>query len=359
MIDFGAERWQKIEADYTSWWNGELDRPIIQFVVGGRDSGRPEPSIPYHSFTAFYDMSISADAVVDRWDYELSSRKYLGDAFPYEWLNFGPGVIAAFLGAKLECGADTVWYHPEDEKDISQIDWQFNPDNDWYRRVIDICEAANRRWEGSVQIGTTDLGGNLDILSTFRPSEKLLFDLYDNPEDVKRLTWRAHELWWQYFEEINKVLRPTNPGYTSWCPMFSSVPFYILQCDFSYMIGPDMFDEFAKPELEASCKRLGNAFYHLDGPGELPHLDSLLAIPELKGIQWVPGAGAPDYKHWPEVYRKIRDAGKMIQVYGEPDVIDALAEQLGSAKGIMFMGYAKNEQEALDCLSKYGSVRYC
>ena len=61
-----------------------------------------------------------------------------------------------------------------------------------------------------------------------------------------------------------------------------------------------MFDE-SKPELAASCRRLKNAFYHLDGLGQLPHLKSLLSIPELKGIQWVPGDGQPDVTEWPAV----------------------------------------------------------
>jgi hypothetical protein len=89
----------------------------------------------------------------------------------------------------------------------------------------------------------TDLGGNLDILASFRPSDALLLDLYDHPEDIKRLTWQAHEAWWRYFNELNAVLRPPNPGYTAWTPIFSESPYYMLQCDFCYMIGPDMFDD--------------------------------------------------------------------------------------------------------------------
>ena len=51
------------------------------------------------------------------------------------------------------------------------------------------------------------------------------------------------------------------------------------------MLGPEHFEEFVKPEIVASCNRLGNSFYHLDGVGQIRHLDSLLAIAELKGIQ--------------------------------------------------------------------------
>jgi 5-methyltetrahydrofolate--homocysteine methyltransferase len=174
----------------------------------------------------------------------------------------------------------------------------------------------------------------------------LATDLYDHPEHVKRLTWQTHDLWFRYFDRINRLLQPVNPGYTCWCPIFSSRPYYMLQCDFSAMISPAMFDEFVKPELAATCRRLPNAFYHLDGPGQLPHLDSLLEIPELKGIQWVPGAGQPDWRYWPDVFRRIRAAGKLIQVYGWPlETLDVLAEQIGSPKGICLIGEAGLEQE--------------
>jgi len=260
-----------------------------------------------------------------------------------------------------EVAPDTVWFRPRVECEIEDMRFAPEPANRWLKRIEDICRAGIDRWEGRVQIGMTDLGGNLDILSTFRPAEKLLLDLYDHPDAVKRRTWEAHELWFRYFNEIDAILRPANPGYTAWAGLFSETPHYMLQCDFCYMISPAMFDEFVKPELAAACRRLDNAFYHLDGPGQLPHLDSLLEIPELKGIQWIPGAGNPSFAHWPEVYRKIRAAGKLIQVYvgsgDELGLIDTLAGQLGSARGIVAIGSvpAADEERLTRVLAKYGA----
>lgn len=356
-IEFSAERWEKTKSDYSAWWAGELKRPLMQFVVPGHDPGRPEPNLPQYAFTAFYDLSVSAEDVVDRWDYDLSSVRYLGDAFPTVFVNFGPGVLAAFLGAQLLTSpeAQTCWFHPEREEEITDLNFAYDPDSIWLKRISDIYRAAADRWGDMVQLGMTDLGGNLDVLSTFRPAEQLLYDLYDYPDDVKRLTWQAHELWFRAFGELDSIVRSTNPGYTAWAPIFSTEPYYVLQCDFCYMIGPDMFDEFVKPELAAACKRLTNPFYHLDGPGQLPHLDSLLTIPELKGVQWVPGAGVPGWEAWPEVYRKIRDAGKLIQVYGGPYVLDALYEHLGSVEGVILIGWGVSEADAQACMERYGA----
>lgn len=357
-IDFTPERWGKVKENARHWWAGELDRPLIQIRLGGADPGRPAPDLPAYPFAARYDLSVPAGAIIDRWDYELSRVRYLGDAFPAIWPNFGPGVAAAFSGARLEADERTVWFHFDEDKEAADLEFAYAPDNVWLRRIKDICRAAVERWQGLVQVGMTDLGGVLDILSTFRPGEKLLLDLYDDPESVQRLIREIIELWWRYFAEIDAVLRPANPGYTAWTPIFSSAPYYMLQCDFCYMIGPEMFDEFVQPELAAMCRRLAHPFYHLDGSGQLCHLDSLLAIPELKGVQWIPGAGQPDMGHWPEVYRKIRAAGKLIQITGRFEVLNEVAEQIGGAEGIVMIASGDISQQAAAeaLLKKYGAL---
>ncbi len=356
-IDFGPERWEETKDNYRKWWAGELERPLLHFVMPGGNPDRPEPALPSKSFTVFYDLSVSADEIVDRWDYDLCCQRFLGDSFPAVFPNFGPGVGAEFLGCGLEIDepGETVWFHPKEDASLDEMRIAYTEDSLWFKRIADIKAAAGRRWQGEVQIGMTDLGGAVDILSSFRPSEKLLLDLYDSPERVKELTWQIHDAWLRYYEQFDRLLKPTNPGYSCWATIFSCEPHYMLQCDFAYMIGPDMFEEFVLPELAAVCKKLPNCMYHLDGPGQIPHLDSLLSIPELKGIQWVPGAGNPDCAHWPEVYGKIRKAGKLIQAFGGPEVLDALNEQLGTLKGVQLWGWggAENEAATVECIKKY------
>jgi 5-methyltetrahydrofolate--homocysteine methyltransferase len=357
-IRFDASRWERVRENYARWWAGELKRPLVQVTLHGVDPGRPKPVLPMSGFTANYGLAVPPETVVDVWDHHLASQEYLGDAFPGIWPNFGPGVGAAFLGAVLEARWESVWFYPRHTADIAGLRLAFDAENVWLRRVKDLCRAAVERWQGQVLVGMTDIGGNLDLLSTFRPGEQLILDLYDHPGEVKRVTWEAHEAWWRIFDDINAVLQPVNPGYSAWTPIYSAEPYYMLQCDFCYMIGPDMFDEFVKPELAASCRRLGNAFYHLDGPGELPHLDSLLTIPELKGVQWVPGAGAKPCEQWPEVYRKIHEAGKLIQLWGGASTLDTLVSQIGTAEGIVIMTGmpADRRSEAEAFLAKYGAL---
>ncbi len=358
-IDFDPERWDRLRETYRLWWAGELDRPIVPVELAGRDPGRPKPDVPLLTQATCHQLDIPAEAIVDRIDYELSTRYFLGDAYPrVNFDAFGPVVISAMLGARLDNSSGQVWFSPEQERPIAEIHFEFDPGNIWFQRIRDICLAGLERWQGEMLIGMPDLGGNLDILAVFRPGEALLLDLYDYPDEVKRLLDEAHTIWHRVVEEINGILQPANPGYSDWSGILTGQPSYMLQCDFSYMIGPDMFDAFAGPELEATCARLPRSFYHLDGVDALAHLDSILAIEALDGVQWVPGAGQPGCAHWPEVYRKIHAAGKKTQVVdSDLDGLQAVIEQIGTSRGVhqfLIQASAEEGDSIRDRLRTYG-----
>ena len=141
------------------------------------------------------------------------------------------------------------------------------------------------------------------------------------------------------------------------------IPWHGFQSFYDFSVPVEKIVDWFEYNLE-SAVYLGDSFPHANpyfGPGELPHLDALLSIPELKGIQWIPGAGQPDYTQWPEVYRKIRAAGKLIQIYvGESPQgwkgLDILADQLGSAKGIVMIGGGtlQDEDQVNRVLERYG-----
>ena len=345
-IQFSKTRWAGVKENYRRWWAGELERPLLHYTTTGHDPQRDPPVASDRLFDSFFPDSVSADQVVDTWDYRLSGCRFAGDAFPCVWPNFGPGVAAAFLGCELENGAETVWFRGK-ESPLEETRIRYVQDSRWYRRVQALMQAAMRRWNGEVQVGMTDLGGTLDIIASFRGSEPLLMDLYDVPGEVHRLIGETHEAWWRYFNELDALMRPLNPGYTAWTPVLSDTPYYMLQCDFAYMIGPDMFRSFVVPELAAACRRLKHAFYHLDGVGQLPHLDALLEIPELVGIQWIPGAGQKHISEWPEVLKRIQDAGKRVQIfgYGNLDTLDILGDRMGSLKGLICIDGFPRERE--------------
>ena len=348
-VAFSPERWKQVKEVNALWRRRELGRPLVQWTLHGADPGRPEPPVPPNGKgTTSFNLDYSAEQIVDRWDYDLSTRRFLGDAFPHVWPDFGPGILAAFVGGDADASNGTVWFYPGAFAGLELRDMHvaYRDSGRWQDRIRDIARAASARWGGAVQVAMTDLGGTLDILASLRTTESLLTDLYDAPEEVERLTWEIHDCWFKYYDAFSACI-PDNPGYSSWAEVFGARPTYMLQCDFAYMISPAMFDRFVLPELRRSCQRLpGGAFYHQDGIGQLPHTASLHAIPELAGVQWQPGDGQEPACRWTDQLRRIRDDGKLLQTWGGPDELEAMLERVGDMSNAVIIGSGDIRDEA-------------
>lgn len=345
-IHFSGQDWQRVREHHRQWWEGTLGRPLIVASVHGYPPDRPPPALGGSLIEAAYNPAIEAGAIVDAWDYALAGQRWLADGFPTVRPNLGPGCNTAFLGARTKVTPETVWFSPQRQLPLAEIAFRLDPDNWLFRRALAIYGAALDRWQGQVCVGTCDLTPNLDILAAFRDPEDLLCDLLEEPAQIDRLLAESGDAFAGHFEAIHRLLQPRNGGYTCWVGIHSEEPFYVLQSDLSYAIGPALFQRFVLPDLRRHCRSLSRSLYHLDGVGQLPHLDLLLGIDELDGIQWIPGAGAPPMTAWPEVYRRIRQAGKLVQIYGDLDTLRTIADQVGSADGIcLITSVARGEEE--------------
>ncbi len=335
-VRFHEEDWQRIERDWCAWWAGELERPLVGLeIIEPQDYGVLETAPEFASNLPF-DMP--AEEVIERYTTFLETTHFLGDAFPKWWLNFGPGVGAGFLGANVKPAPDTVWFEPQELKPIRDLHFGYDAENPWWRRVQELTALAVERWGDRVVVGHTDIGGNLDILSSFRTPQGLLLDLYDAPQEVDRLVGEITTVWLRYYDELAQMILPAGRGTSCWAPVWSPGTTYMLQSDFSYMISPKMFERFVLPDLYACCENLEHAFYHLDGKGEIAHLDMLLSLDRLRGIQWVPGDGAPPPEDWLPLLKRIRDGGKLCQVMVTAEGARKIVREIGG-KGFILAVY--------------------
>jgi hypothetical protein len=292
----------------------------------------PLPEDTPYRFLSNYPLDMPVEELIDLYEPFLGATHYYADAFPWWWINFGPGIVAGFLGADVHSVAtpsETVWFTPSRTVDIDALDLEYDPENVWWKRVKELTAAIVERYEGHLAVSHTDLGGNLDILASFREAEGLLFDLIDHPEHVDRLVRRITELWLRYYDELDALLRPACRGTSCWTPIWSTGRTYMMQSDFAYMISPAMFERFVMPDLTACCEHLDHGFYHLDGKGQIAHLDLLLSIPRLRGIQWIPGDGQPPPDQWLSLLKRIRDGGKLCQVFVSPEGARTIVRNLG------------------------------
>jgi 5-methyltetrahydrofolate--homocysteine methyltransferase len=332
-VHFTDENWERLREDWTAWWKGELDRAIVLTGQKIVPNGVELPHAP--GFTAQFPLEMPADEVIDRYEPHLAAQRWHGDNYPKWWPNFGPGVMAGFMGATVKVDERTVWFEPAERVEPADLHFEFDEENVWWRRVLELTATAVKRWDGKVAVAHTDLGGNLDILASFLTTERLLYYLVDCPDEIARLVGEITKLWIRYYDKLYQVIREARRGTTPWAAIWSPGRCYMMQSDFCYMISPAMFERFVLPDLTACCEMLDHPFYHLDGKGQLPHLDLLLGIEKLRGIQWIPGDGQPPPEQWPDVLKRIRAAGKLCQLYVTPEGALKIAREVG-ARGFVF-----------------------
>jgi len=346
-VQFREEDWARVETAWTAWWAGELERPLVMIEDVAPPAGASFPNV--------FDLGVPASAfpldrpvddLLDYYQTRLEARRYYGDAWPKWWPNFGPGIIAGFLGARVNATADTTWFDPVEEVPVAGLDLAFDSDNPWWQRVRELTRRAVERWGDRVNVGHADLGGNLDILASLLTTQQLLLDLSDHPEEVSRLANLITRLWLRTYDELYALIEPAGRGTTPWAAIWSPARCYMLQSDFAYMISPRMFERFVLPDLATCCEHLDHAFYHLDGVGQLPHLDLLLSLERLRGLQWVPGDGQPPTEAWLPVLRRIRNAGKLCQLYVCPEGARIIARELGGCGFALYIDRPMSRAEA-------------
>lgn len=342
------EDWGEATAALDAWWNGEeLPRPVVQVTAP-----RPEPVhdvSPPPEPTCLEEQWLDPDVVIGRAVHWMARTYYGGESYPHLWVNIGPGIAASYMGSDVTFAKDTVWFGREHTMDWEQVlAIRYDPENYWWKATKRLVSEAARRNNGRYIVGTTDLGGVTDILASLRGTLNLLTDLVDHPEEVKAASDIITDLWHRYYEELNDLILTAQEGTSAWMGIWCRGRWYPLQCDFSYMISPAMFEEFVLPWLAEQCRRLDHAIYHWDGPGQIPHLDLLLSIPELDGIQWTPGAGNPGLgdERWFPLYKRILDAGKRLVLLGmSADEIRAFLKEF-PCRGVLISTWARTPQEA-------------
>jgi hypothetical protein len=331
-INFSEEDWERIERDWSAFLAGELDRPMVVMETWNMLYA---PGV----LTRDFMLEKPVHEVLDFYQDQLNKTHYFGDAWPKVFVNHGPGIAAGFLGTEVIGMPEqrTVWFAVEKPIPLEELHLRFDPDNPWWKRVENITREAVVRWGNKISMAHTDIGGNLDILAAFRTSQNLLYDLYDAPQEVERLVGEIKEAWLIYYNRLYDIIEPAGRGTSNWACVWSPARTCMHQSDFCYMISPRMFEQFVLPELDAVFSTMDHAFYHLDGKGQIPHLDALLSLDSLKGIQWISGGGQPPAEEWLDLLRRIRDGGKFCQVYVTAEGARTIVKALGGKGFILYV----------------------
>ena len=342
----------------NAWWDHEIiDRPVLSYYFPKRRG----------KLGAFLDMvgedwSLARNyegikESLDGFEKRTESTYFGGEYIPFYCPNYGPGIMSAVFGVKPQFKTGTMWFSrpikPEDIVDhLESV--KINQNNEWYSRLLRITEYAAKRARKNYLISVSDIGGVLDILSSFLGPTNIILTMKRNPNIIDTCRTIILEKLLKVYDDLQKIISQFCDGCSCWLGVWSKKRWYALQSDFSAMLNPVWFKKFVLPDIVRQAEHMDNAIYHLDGPNALPHLDFLLNEPSITGIQWVPGAGKSPMgsKEWIPLYKKIQKAGKNLVIDSAPENVSHLYKNLDS-KGLYVRTFYRSEYIAKQYLPKF------
>lgn len=340
-----------------AYWDHEIiDHPAFSFTYRTNPGNFPFNMGDWTLGTEFDAFEKS----VDNFEKGAENTFWGGEAIPTYFPNFGAGIVAAVLGINpvFEGGnpvfkSGTVWMveRMEIKEALEKLENVIlNDNNEWFVRLKRCTEYAAKRGKDRYHVAVTDLGGILDILCSFTGPQKMIVALKRNPSVIDTCREIILEKTLQIYDELQRIIESYNhDGCDAWLGIWCPKTWYPIQCDISAMMSPKYFKRFVLPDLATQAEHMDYCFYHLDGPEQLIHLDDIISLPSITGIQWVPGIkpGMPQEwsDHWYPLYKKIQGKGKNLIIVTPPRYVSPLLSNLNH-KGLLLSCFFYSEKSA-------------
>ncbi len=348
--------YENVLGRYEAWWECEIvDRPLVSITFPKPERERQE--LPEKAHTSFRERWLDTQYFIDRTVVDLNNQVFYADSLPAVFPNLGPEVFSAFYGCPLEFGETTSWSEPilKDWQPESVAHLQLDIGSFYSRKILELTDALLEVAKGNFIVGYTDLHPGGDAIAAFRDPQQLCFDMVEQPEAIKALVERVTDDFLKVYELYYEKLSAAGMPSTTWLKAICGGRYHVPSNDFSCMISNAMFEETFLPGIVRECRHMERNIYHLDGPQALRYLDTLLSIPEIHAIQWVPGAGHDYWADWIKVYQRIQAAHKAFCLQVPIDDLDLLFDVLRPEGAWVSVGGIGDPETADRVLNKLGS----
>jgi hypothetical protein len=310
---------QKLER-YRRFWSGApVERPLVGFSLGGwfslkvyqamqRFRGGTALSLDRFRPGDFFD---DYDRWVSQFDrVEDDVLRAVAPIPPFPWLE-------AMLGASVEVGPEAVWTREGgfDYADLERLD--FSPENPWRRKYLEFVAALADRYRGRLAVGQPILRGVSDMIACLRGSQQMVFDLYDRPEDFRRLARACSDFFIGFVKAHQDTAGPFGGGhmieqFTLWAPD----KIIRMQEDASALFSPSLYGEHLQEEDWRQASAFPYSLIHLHA-SSLHLLDRILEVDSLKCIQINKDAGGTQVEWELPYFLRVQEKGKRLLIRGK------------------------------------------
>jgi hypothetical protein len=148
-------------------------------------------------------------------------------------------------------------------------------ENGWLDFLVEYTRALVENAEGRYHVSYPLMRGTIDLVAALIGYEAMGFALFDQPEDLRKLTERCVEAYLDVADALDTVIPPLSGGRVSRFNVWAPGSLTITQCDASAAVSPRNYEEFFFPYDVETCKRFDYSIVHLHS-GYLHTVDTFL-----------------------------------------------------------------------------------
>ena len=251
------------------------------------------------------------------------------DWIPYLEPWHGVGVFAEAFGCPFEWNDyDAPWTRTiaDSFEKLESLPRPKLADAKMLQYILNTTQYFNASTHGEIAIAATDTQSPVDTLTLIADPTWFLTAAWDKPEAFHRVLSDITDLIIEFtLAQRALCAKPIGPGHTMWSP--DCLDGISLSEDVLVMMGPDFYNEFAKPYNERIASALGGVGIH--SCGKWAH--SFEAVKQTKGLAMVDlaisGVYDPDPNIPASIIKGFANTGVPVQVradYNDQAAIDEL-----------------------------------
>jgi len=346
-MPLGAE--EKIKKYLAFWNNDPVERPVVGFSLGGWFIFQSYSAIQdYRGEERLRPEMLSPEQYFDDYDRIIAPFEEIEDdvfhsiapipAFP--WLE-------AMLGISTKVGNESVWAKEGgfDYRDTDKLD--FSRDNPWRKKYLEFVSALQDRYGDRYPVGQPILRGPSDMVAALRGSQQMIFDLYDSPEEFRRLAWACTEFFIGLVKDQLAITKPFHGGYeveqfTLWAPE----GIVRMQEDASALFSPNLYVQYLQEEDRRIAASFPYDVLHLHS-SSLHLLDRFVDVEPQKCIEINKDQGGWGVPRMLPLFKSVQSRGRKLMIRGKLDQADLnlLRKEL-SPRGLFLQFVLDQPEEA-------------
>jgi hypothetical protein len=332
---------------HLAFWNlEEVDRPLVGVYLGGylandiyevAQEGSlllPDQIAPERFFELFWQDYLA----LQRIDQDL--------IYPVQPLSSVPW-LEGMLGCPIRVQAQSVWAEPALAKGMPLETFEPRWCQEWLDAALRFVNALIAKCSPFYPVAGPFLRGPADIIAAMIGTDRLCYELIDNPSQIHRLARISTEAWVKVSRQIIPLIPPWMGGYV-FGARWIYAPDHSTYCseDTTVLLSPAAYRKFFLPYNRIIAQEYPYGFWHRHSTST-QHLLDLLDLNPGWAIEVTMDPTGPQVSEILPILQRIQQAGRPLIVFGlnDPDEVGRLVAGL-SPRGLCVTVQADTEDQA-------------